>query len=124
MANVYTDIKTICNNFYRLSISICAPLFVGPLFTSSGVYAGSCRPFDESVGIGPLKFLFSTFLATYPSLYHPANLEGILPIENPEAEMTLAHIFIHVESILIVALSSTIKLPDAKHMDVLKPIAI
>ena len=38
--------------------------------------------------------------------------------------MILAYIFIHIENILIVALSSTIKLPDAKNMDVLKPIAL
>ncbi|XP_028413909.1 XK-related protein 8-like [Dendronephthya gigantea] len=84
----------------------------------------SCQRCSEGNATGFLESLLPTFLATYPSIYHPANLDDMLPIKKPKAKMILAYISIHVENILMVALSSTIELPDAKHMDVLKPVAI
>ena len=74
--------------------------------------------------MGFLKFPFSNFLATLPSLYHSANMKDTLPIGNPTAKMIVANIFIHLENNLIVALCLTVEPPDAIHMDELKPIAI
>ena len=86
-------------------------------------YTSSGQPFCDRDGMDFFKILFSHFLATYPSFYHPANLKGILPIEKHEAKMILAYIFIHLENILIVALSTTIEFSDTIHMDGLKPIS-
>ncbi|XP_028410704.1 XK-related protein 6-like [Dendronephthya gigantea] len=79
--------------------------------------------FFQRMGEDFLGLLFLSLLATYPSLFHSISLNDILSCKSPKAEMIVAYIFIVVENIVIVVLSLTIDIPDAKHMDVLKPIA-
>ena len=63
-----------------------------------------------------------SLLASFPTMFHAS--ETVLPTGKPRVEMIVGYVLIVLETIVMVILSLTVQIPDAPHMDVLKPIAI
>ena len=66
--------------------------------------------------------LLSSVLYAYPSLFYFA--KTVHPMRRPTLEMSVRYISLILTSIIMVALSLAIEMPDVPNMDVIQPIAI
>ena len=66
--------------------------------------------------------LLWSLLASFPTLFHAS--QTVFLTAKPRIEMIVGYILIVLETIAMVILSLTFEMPDAPHMDVLKPITI
>ena len=71
-------------------------------------------------GVG--KSLLLSMLAGFPSLIHSA--KTVLPVKRDELGMKVGYFLLILTTIAMVVLPLVIEMPDARHMDVLQPIAI
>ena len=67
------------------------------------------------------SFILS-LLASFPYLFHASRT--VIPIEKPRNVLLIGYIIIVPETVVMVTLSLTIKMLDASHVDLLKPVVI